>query len=60
MKKIVLGLMLLSPVSFADNLSFVGADYFRISGFGESVDGYRLSAKTTNTDRKSTRLHSSH
>ncbi|MDG1495491.1 MAG: hypothetical protein P8Q91_06445 [Porticoccaceae bacterium] len=44
MKKIVLGLMLLSPVSFADNLSFVGADYFRISGFGESVDGYRLSA----------------
>ncbi|MDC1210894.1 hypothetical protein N8087_03085 [Porticoccaceae bacterium] len=46
MKKSILGLMLLSSVSFADNVSFVGADYAHVSGFGDSIDGYQLSARS--------------
>jgi hypothetical protein len=42
MKKVFLILTLLPAFSFADNVSFVGADYFRISGYGESADGYQI------------------
>lgn len=46
MKKSILGLMLLSSVSFADNVSFFGAEYIHVSGFGDSIDGYQLSARS--------------
>ena len=42
MKKVFLVLVLLPAFSFADNVSFVGADYYRVSGFGLSADGYQI------------------
>jgi hypothetical protein len=43
MKKFFLIFTLLPAFSFADSVSFVGADYFRVSGYGESADGHQIS-----------------
>jgi hypothetical protein len=42
MKKFFLIFTLLPAFSFADSVSFVGADYFRVSGYGESADGHQI------------------
>jgi hypothetical protein len=46
MKKLVLALSLLPVLAIADNVTFIGADYARASGFGESVDGYQIGVKS--------------
>ena len=45
-KRLLLALTLLPVMVIADNVTFIGADYARTSGFGESVDGYQLGVKS--------------
>tara|TARA_B110000967_G_C18668473_1_gene451805 strand:- start:118 stop:621 length:504 start_codon:yes stop_codon:yes gene_type:complete len=56
MKKVFLILTLLPAFSFADNVSFVGADYFRVSGYGESGDGYQISVMSVFNAKTSVNL----
>jgi hypothetical protein len=46
MKKLLLALILLPASSFAENVTFAGTQYYRLSGFGDSLDGYAFGLMT--------------
>lgn len=56
MKKFLLVFTLLPTFSFADNVSFIGANYIRMSGYGDSFSGYHVSGMTVINAKTSVEL----